>query len=275
MIRAAAPSEWILPQWDAPSNVHGFVTTRIRPDRPDTPFDLGPARLDAVDAQRRDAIIANRAFLAARLPSLPVWLEQTHGRDVAIIDDATLASFRTEPPVADAAITRLAGLPLAIRVADCLPVFFTDDAGSVIAAAHAGWRGLAAGVLEATVAGMFVQPASLRAWLGPAIGAEAFEVGEDVVEAFVANDRTALACFTATRAGKWNADLAALARRRLGALGIRRVELTHQLDAGSPRVATFTYDDFQFTAAGAVPGPAALPVTALGLAGLLLRRRRG
>ncbi len=216
--------DWIVPQWDAPSNVRGFVTTRAHPADPEKDFDLGPARLDALDAGRRAAVVAHRALLAARLPSQPVWLEQTHGRDVAMIDDATVDAFRAEPPVADAAVTRLPYVPLAVRVADCLPVFFADDGGTVIATAHAGWRGLAAGVLEATVAAMSVEPATVRAWLGPAIGATAFEVGDDVVEAFVRDDREALSCFTATRAGKWIADLAALARRRLASSGVHRVD---------------------------------------------------
>jgi YfiH family protein len=215
--------DWIVPQWDAPSNVRGFVTTRKHPAAPAQDFDLGPAWLDALDAERRTAVAANRALLAARLPSAPVWLEQTHGRDVAVIDGATVDAFRAAPPVADAAVTRLPDVPLAIRVADCLPVFFTDDDASMIAAAHAGWRGLAAGVLEATVAAMSVEPAALRAWLGPAIGATAFEVGDDVVEAFARNDREALSCFASTRAGKGMADLAALARGRLASSGVRRV----------------------------------------------------
>jgi YfiH family protein len=214
---------WIVPQWNASPQVRGFVTTRAHPDAPAIDFDLGPARLDSLDTVRRAAVVANRAFLAARLPALPVWLEQTHGRDVAVIDDVRVDAFRTEPPVADAAVTRMSDVPLAIRVADCMPVFFTDDEGSVVAAAHAGWRGLAAGVLEATIGAMAVPPGVLSAWLGPAIGPQAFEVGDDVVDAFVRDDRDAIACFTSTRAGKWMADLASLARRRLAAAGVRDV----------------------------------------------------
>ena len=217
------PPEWILPRWDAPPGVRGFVTTRVHPDARMTEFDMGPARLDALDEDRRAVVVANRAVLSSRLPGAPVWLEQTHGRDVAMIDARTLEASRAAPPVADAAVTRLLDVPLAIRVADCLPVFLADDDASVIGAAHAGWRGLAAGVLEATVASMDVAPASLGAWLGPAIGASAFEVGDDVVDAFVRDDPGARACFASLRAGKWLADLPALARRRLAACGVLRV----------------------------------------------------
>lgn len=223
MTDAGTAVDWIVPRWDAPASVHGFVTTRRHPEAGTRDFDLGPASLDALEARRRAAIAANRALLAGRLPALPVWLEQTHGRDVAVVDDVTLDAFRARPPAADAAVTRLPDVPLAIRVADCLPVFLADEAGTVIGAAHAGWRGLAAGVLEATVAAMSAEPAVLRAWLGPAIGADAFEVGDDVVEAFVRGDRDALACFTPARAGKWMADLPGLARRRLAATGVRHV----------------------------------------------------
>ena len=219
----ALPREWIVPRWDAPGNVRGFVTTRVPPDAQSAEFDMGPANLDGLDETRRASVLDNRAVLSSRLPSPPVWLEQTHGRDVACIDDTTIVAARLTPPVADAAVTRSTGVPLAIRVADCLPVFFTDDAGSVVAAAHAGWRGLAAGVLEATVAAMGVAPAALHAWLGPAIGPAAFEVGDDVLEAFVGDDHGARACFAPTRGGKWLADLPALARRRLAASGVHRV----------------------------------------------------
>jgi YfiH family protein len=216
-------ADWIVPHWDAPSNVRGFVTTRAHPDAPATPFDLGPAKLEALDDERRAAVVAHRAFLDARLPSPPVWLEQTHGRDVALIDDVNLPACRGKPPVADAAVTRLADVPLAVRVADCLPVFLVDEATSVIAVAHAGWRGLAAGVLQATLDVMSVEPRTVRAWLGPAIGATAFEVGDDVLEAFVDGDEGAQACFMRAGASKWRADLAALARRRLAASGVTRV----------------------------------------------------
>jgi len=224
----ALAGEWIVPQWDVPCSVRAFVTTRFHPQVRGTEFDTGPADPDTLDPDRRAVVVANRAFLASRLPSAPVWLEQTHGRDVACIDEKTIEAARLVPPVADAAVTRLVDVPLAIRVADCLPVFLGDNDGSVVAAAHAGWRGLAAGVLEATVDAMGVPPSTLRAWLGPAIGAQAFEVGGDVVDAFLHYDRDARSCFTPGREGKWMADLQALARRRLAACGVDRV---HGADA--------------------------------------------
>jgi hypothetical protein len=127
------------------------------------------------------------------------------------------------PPVADAVVPRLPGVPLCIRVADCLPVLFADDEGAVVAAAHAGWRGLAAGVLEATVAAMDVPADAIVAWLGPGIGPRAFEVSDDVRDVFVARDRDAAAHFVPRSQGKWLADLPALARRRLAAAGVARV----------------------------------------------------
>ncbi len=129
------------------------------------------------------------------LPSPPVWLEQVHGRDVVVIDERTLDASRATPPVADAAVTRLPGVPLSIRVADCLPVLFADEKGSVVGAAHAGWRGLAAGVLEATVVAMDVPADAIVAWIGPGIGPRAFEVSDDVRDAFVVHDRGTAAHF--------------------------------------------------------------------------------
>jgi hypothetical protein len=130
------------------------------------------------------------------------------------------------PPVADAAVTRERGVVCAVLTADCLPVLFADRAGRAVGIAHAGWRGLAAGVLEATIAALAAQgvaPADLLVWLGPAIGPAAFEVGADVVAAFRATDPGAAASFVPQAGGKWHADLHALARRRLAAAGIGSV----------------------------------------------------
>ena len=124
---------------------------------------------------------------------------------------------------ADAAVARGSGTVCAVLTADCVPVLFTDLAGSVVAAAHAGWRGLAAGVLEATLAAMRVEPSEVLVWLGPAIGPRAFEVGADVLAAHAATDSGASACFTPFRSGKWLADLYGLARRRLARAGVTAV----------------------------------------------------
>lgn len=220
---AHAPDDWLVADWPR-ARAHGFATSRHGPDS--AWFDLGPARLDALEPDARARVLANRTSLQRYLPSAPVWLEQVHGTVVAAIDDASLEHARRDPPVADAAVTRLRGVPIAIRVADCLPVLFVDDDSTIVAAAHAGWRGLAAGVLESTVRAMDADPARIEAWFGPAIGPGAFEVGDDVRDAFVAGDPEASAHFVARAAGKWLADLPALARRRLARVGVTRVSGT-------------------------------------------------
>ncbi len=134
------------------------------------------------------------------LPSQPVWLDQCHGTQVAVLDDET----PSQPvPETDAAVTRVPGRVLAVLTADCLPVLFSSRAAGVIGVAHAGWRGLAAGVLENTLAALGVAPDSVSVWLGPAIGASAFEVGEEVRAAFVDQDAGVAGCFVAAGAGKW------------------------------------------------------------------------
>lgn len=164
----------------------------------------------------------NRRRLAQQLalPASPLWLDQCHGTRVAVVDDG-----QADQPVprTDAAVTRVPGRVLAVLTADCLPVLLSAHADGVIGVAHAGWRGLAAGVLENTLAAMRVDPAAIVAWLGPAIGAGAFEVGDEVRAAFMARDAGSGSCFAAGSANKWYADLAGLARRRLAAAGVTRV----------------------------------------------------
>lgn len=222
----AAGYDWIVPEWQAPDGVMAFVTTRRggASSGPSASLDLGPARLEKLDPASRSLVLQNRARVAALLPSEPVWLEQTHGTAVAVVTDATLRASREMAPVADAAVTRLVDVPLAVRVADCLPVFFADDRPSVVAVAHAGWRGLAAGVLEATLEAMRVDASSVVAWLGPAIGPHVFEVGVDVLEAFGARDSASKRHFVARGTDKWLADLRGLARQRLAAAGVARVD---------------------------------------------------
>jgi YfiH family protein len=210
---------WIVPRWDAPAGVHGFVTTR-RGGVSAGPFasmNLGFA------GDTRDAVLENRRRLAALLPSPPVWLAQAHGTRAVTLDDAAIETARETPPAGDAAITSVRGVPLAILVADCLPVFFADRAGGAIAVAHAGWRGLATGVIEATLAAMGPAPSEIVAWIGPAIGARAFEVGRDVFDAFVATDTGAATHFAPIADHKWLADLRALARRRLTRSGVTSI----------------------------------------------------
>lgn len=198
------------PDWPAPANVRALHTTRDGgvSVAPYDALNLGEHVGDAPAAVAR-----NRALLATRLGAPPVFLQQVHGTAVE-----TLPSPHAVPQ-ADACLTTAPALACTIMVADCLPVLFCDAQGRAVAAAHAGWRGLAAGVLEHTVAALrqaLAEPAPVLAWLGPCIGPAAFEVGDEVKAAFGANEA---ACFRA-HGHKWLADLPALARRRLEALGV-------------------------------------------------------
>jgi hypothetical protein len=210
---------WIFPDWPAPPQVHAAVTTRVGPGISAPPFDrfnLGLSSGDAIDA-----VESNRSALqqALRLPSPPRWLQQVHGVNVAELGPLPGA----DRPQADAAVSHIPGTVLSILTADCLPVLFCAEDGGEIGAAHAGWRGLAGGVLEATLAQLTTPPARLLAWLGPCIGAASYEVGEEVRTAFVDNDAMVATSFVATRPGHWRCDLAALARRRLERAGVTRI----------------------------------------------------
>jgi hypothetical protein len=176
----------ISPDWQAPARVRAFVTTR----------DFGDLKDEA--ARRR---------LRALVPAAPAWLKQVHGTRVIDLDRERLRE-------ADAAVTRNPGTVCAVQIADCMPVLFADEAGTTVAAAHAGWRGLAGGVLEATIEAMGVPPQRLFAWLGPAIGPRVYEVGEEVRAAF----RGYESAFTPTRPGHWLLDLYRVARAKLALL---------------------------------------------------------
>ncbi len=208
------------PDWPAPPGVHAIVTTRDLPGRSAAPFErcnLGDRCGDAPAV-----VAANRAGLVAALglPAPPHWLRQVHGSAVAVFDGPAAAD--EAPREADAAATRQSGVVLAVLTADCLPILLCRDDGAAVAAVHAGWRGLAAGVLERALAALG-EPERLLAWIGPAIGAASYEVGADVRDAFVGADAGADAAFTPTRPGHWRCDLAALARRRLRAAEVTRV----------------------------------------------------
>ncbi|NII52809.1 peptidoglycan editing factor PgeF [Luteibacter sp. SG786] len=211
---------WIVPDWEAPATVGTAVSTRQGPGVSLPPYDRLNLGLRSGDDPAR--VTANRAALATalHLPAAPLWLRQVHGTDVA---DAASVPASDDEPVADAVVARGPGRVLAILTADCLPVLFASDDGQTIGAAHAGWRGLAAGVLENTVARMGVPPASLFAWLGPAIGGPSYEVGAEVRAAFVERAPVTEAAFTPTRPGHWTCDLYILARRRLAAAGVARI----------------------------------------------------
>lgn len=218
----SAARVWLRPAWPAPATVLAAVSTRsggVSAD-PWHSFNLG---LHVGDDPL--AVAENRRRLQADLGLVqPVqWLQQMHGTDCVVID-----CYRAEPPMADAAYTRLPGQALAVMTADCLPLFVCDRAGREVAVVHAGWRGLAAGVIESTLQ-RFCAPASdCLAWLGPAIGSAAFQVGAEVRAAFLAAaqpaDRAATAAaFRLHAAGGYHADLYALARLRLAACGVSAV----------------------------------------------------
>ncbi|MCB2001120.1 MAG: peptidoglycan editing factor PgeF [Burkholderiaceae bacterium] len=230
--------DWIVPQWPVPGSVHAVFTTR-HGGVSQAPFDtLNLGRPSDDDAQ---AVRRNRDRLHAALGPEPIYLSQVHGcRSVEL-------SGPSEPGAieADACCTRTAGVVCTIRVADCLPVLLAHAGGRVVAAAHAGWRGLAEGVLEENFAqyrSLATEPgtaagaggtvaADTVAWLGPCIGPQAFEVGPEVRTAFLARDPGADAMFRPGKPGKWFADLAGLARMRLRALGITRI---HGNDSSPP-----------------------------------------
>ena len=204
----------IVPDWPAPKNVKTLQTTRNGgcSAAPYASLNLGDHVGDAPHAVAR-----NRMLLNSLLPSEPVWLKQVHGTVVA---DAGQTSCW---PEADACITTHPGAVCVVMTADCLPVLLCDERGSAIGAAHAGWRGLCDGVIEQTVHAMNVPPQTIMAWLGPAIGPQAFEVGEEVRAAFVAQQPEAATAFAPGAPGKWLADIYQLARLRLHALGVTRI----------------------------------------------------
>ena len=188
------------------------------------PFDS--LNLGAHVGDEAEAVAENRRRLRTqlRLPEEPAWMEQVHGIDVLDLDALAHGGAARGIVTADAAHTRRAGRICTVQVADCLPVLLAARDGSAVAAAHAGWRGLAGGVLEATVQALAVEPGQLIGWLGPGIGAAHFEVGEDVRRAFVTHDAAAAAAaFTSNQRGRWQCNLAALARARLAALGVAAV----------------------------------------------------
>lgn len=206
--------DWIEPDWPAPARVRALVTTR------EGGVSVGPyASLNLATHVGDDppAVAANRAILRQALPAEPRWLEQVHG--IEVVDGESVRSV----PRADASVARTPGIVLAVMTADCLPVLLCDRAGTAIGIAHAGWRGLAGGVVEATLAAMRVAPADVIAWLGPAIGPASFEVGADVRDAAIAAQADAAQAFVAGAPGKWLADIYSLARLRLERAGVAAV----------------------------------------------------
>lgn len=214
-------TDWVLPDWPSVAGVRAVVTTRELPGHSLQPYsrcNLGNRCGD--DAA---AVAANRASLidTLQLPAAPHWLRQVHG--TRVIDDRARPLENAQEPEADAAVTQQSGCVLAVLTADCLPVFFCAQDGSAIGVAHAGWRGLATGVLEATLSSMAIASSNVQAWIGPAIAAASYEVGEEVRAAFVDHNARASSAFVATRPGHWRCDLPALARLRLLQAGVAAV----------------------------------------------------
>ncbi len=213
------PPQWIIPDWPAPAQVRAMVTTRAGGNSTGPYSGMNLGRRTADDPA---AVEANHALLNQMLPAAPRWLAQVHGSTV--VDADMMTGTSNEVPQADASVARHPGTVCAILIADCLPVLFTDRAGSCIAVAHAGWRGLAGGVLANTVARMPAKPADLMAWIGPGIGPTAFEVGDDVLRAFCADAPERKSAFKPLpAAGKWLCDLPALARDALRRAGVTEV----------------------------------------------------
>jgi polyphenol oxidase len=252
--------------WAVPARVRALTTCRHLDGGVSAPpfdsFNLGNTGLAGDDPV---AVDCNRQRLVelAGLPSPPHWLRQVHGvavcrfeRPALRVVDAGGDVIQTAPPTADAAVSSTPGVVLAVLTADCLPVCLSADGGDEVGIAHAGWRGLAAGVLERTVAAMRSAPSTLQAWLGAAAGPQAYEVGVDVRAAFVDADPAATACFRPTRPGHWLCDLYALARQRLAAAGVARVSggglctisdpqrfYSHRRDGRSGRMASLVWID--------------------------------
>jgi YfiH family protein len=208
---------WIRPDWPAPPEVRALSTQRGGgvSTAPFESLNLGAHVGDAAEAVAENR---RRLCIAARLPAEPVWLSQQHGTHVLDLDGAYDA-----PAAADASFTHRPGRICAILTADCLPVLVASASGAGVAAAHAGWRGLAAGVIEATVRALALPPESLLAWLGPAIGPAHFEIGDEVREELLRADPQAEAAFERNARDRYMADLAALARSRLERLGVARI----------------------------------------------------
>jgi len=210
--------DWIVPRWSAPAGIAAFSTTRNGGVSAGAyaSLNLGAASARRAAADDPLAVAQNRARVQAHLPSQPVWLDQVHGSTVHVPTSERAAT----PPMADAAVTGERNVVLAVLTADCLPLVLADRGGTTVGIAHCGWRGLAAGVVEGVLRTMALPAADIVAWMGPAIGPAAFEVGADVRDVFVAQAAADAAAFRPKRTGKWWADIYALARARLFRAGV-------------------------------------------------------
>jgi YfiH family protein len=250
---------WLDADWPAPPGVRALTTTRHGLGRSQAPFDAFNLGLRCGDDTA--TVLDNRRQLASALalPSTPHWLRQVHGVDVARLEcqgPCTGDAAASDEIEADAAVTSTPGIVLAILTADCLPVVFAAKEGGEVAAAHAGWRGLADSVLEATLAAMHTPAPDVVAWLGPCAGPQAYEIGQDVFDAFVSRDARAAQAFVATRPGHWRVDLYQLAKQRLLEAGMSMQDIhggglctisdptqffSHRRDRRSGRIATLAW----------------------------------
>jgi len=219
----SVPREWITPDWPAPPGVRAFVTTRAGGV---SEGDYASMNLGLHGGDDPDHVARNRAIVRGHLPADPFFLAQVHGCDVAdpgsVPDPANPGRTRFSPK-ADAAVTAAPGAVCVVLTADCMPVFLCKRDGTRVGVAHAGWRGLAGGVVENALAAMDAPAEDVLAWMGPAIGPDAFEVGPEVREAFLARDAGAEIAFRAHKPGKYMADLYTLARRRLQGAGVKAI----------------------------------------------------
>lgn len=218
MKKNTIPSEWLLPNWDAPQNIKAIMTTR-QGGFSQYPFDS--MNLGDHVADNPNVVKQNRMHLkeVLNLPTDPLWLTQVHGVTVANADDKHITTI-----AADASVAHKKGSVCAVMTADCLPVLFCNQQGTSIAAAHAGWRGLHAGILEQTVKSLNCPASEVIAWFGAAISAQYFEVGAEVREAFISAQSEASHCFVPSiNTDKWLADIYYLARLRLQAIGVTQI----------------------------------------------------
>jgi len=210
---------WIAPDWPASTRVRALTTTRGLPGNSQPPYDA--FNLGLRSGEDETIVRANRSLLerSFALPAPPRWLHQVHGNRSLRLTEELVAG----EPEADAAFTTRSGVVLAVLTADCMPILICADDGSEVAAIHAGWRGLASGVIESCVQRLRTPPERLRLWLGPAIGQQSYEVGDEVRAAFIERDGAAMAAFVPTRPGHWLCDLYTLARQRLATLGVEHI----------------------------------------------------
>jgi YfiH family protein len=208
--------DWLVPDWPAPAGVRAFVTTRSGGV---SEGDYASMNLGLSSGDHPARVARNREIVREILPAEPRWLAQVHGSEVVEVDDG-VGEGR---PRADASVAHRPGRVCTVLTADCMPLLLCGKDGASVAVAHAGWRGLAAGVIENAVRALGTKGEDTLAWMGPAIGPEAFEVGPEVREAFIAKDPAADAAFLSHRPGKFMADLYTLARQRLAAAGVTSV----------------------------------------------------